>query len=290
MPDRSPPACLRILLPVLALVLSPAPCALADTMAGRIVTLSPHLAELVCELDACDRLVGVSEYSDYPRVVTQLPRVGGAAGFDQERIITLAPDHVLAWEGGTRPGDIDVLRRQGLTVTAVPGGDLADMLDAYRLLGDLLGRSEQAERRIADFTRRLARLEERYQDAPPLPVFIEIESRPLMGLGQSHAFSEALLYCGLVNILDDVGQAALAVDIETVLARQPAYVLLPRRSGGMEMAGPMQRYRMGEVDGVLGLVGFADDQALRQTARMLDAVEVVCAELRNDSAGAGTLP
>src|SRR5215510_732766 len=61
----------------------------------RIVALAPNLTEIVFALGAGDRLVGVSEYSDYPEAARKIPRVGGLE-VDAEKVAALRPDLVLA--------------------------------------------------------------------------------------------------------------------------------------------------------------------------------------------------
>ena len=61
----------------------------------RIVTLLPSLTETVCALDACARLVGVDNYSNWPASVAALPRVGGLDDANIEAIVALKPDLVL---------------------------------------------------------------------------------------------------------------------------------------------------------------------------------------------------
>ena len=61
----------------------------------RIVTMLPSLGETVCELGACDRLVGVDNYANWPPSVQRLPRVGGVEDPNIERIVALKPDLVL---------------------------------------------------------------------------------------------------------------------------------------------------------------------------------------------------
>src|SRR4029453_11074895 len=71
----------------------------------RIVSLAPHLTELVYAAGAGELLVGVVEYSDYPEAARSLPRVGDAWRVDMERLLALRPDVVLTWSSGT-PDDI----------------------------------------------------------------------------------------------------------------------------------------------------------------------------------------
>ena len=64
----------------------------------KIVTLSPHLAEMIYELGSESSLVGVSSYTDYPESAKSIPRIGDAFVLDLERMALLDPDVILAWE------------------------------------------------------------------------------------------------------------------------------------------------------------------------------------------------
>ena len=74
--------------------------------AQRIVTLTPHGTELVFAAGAGSRLAGATAFSNYPREAMRIPRVGDAARLDRERLLTLAPDLVIAWPSGNNPQDL----------------------------------------------------------------------------------------------------------------------------------------------------------------------------------------
>ncbi len=76
----------------------------------RVVTLAPHLTELVCAAGGCGKLVGVSAYSDYPPQAALLPQISDAATVNLEVVLGLKPDLVLAWDGGTSQETIARLR------------------------------------------------------------------------------------------------------------------------------------------------------------------------------------
>lgn len=67
-----------------------------DAVPKRIVTLLPSLAETVCELGECQRLVGTDNFADWPQSVKDLPKVGGLYDASVEAIVRLKPDLVLA--------------------------------------------------------------------------------------------------------------------------------------------------------------------------------------------------
>src|SRR5690606_38311901 len=86
-----------------------------DAAASRLITLAPHLAELVYAAGAGETLVAVSAYGNYPDAVGSLPEVGDAVRVDIERIVALKPDAVLAWASGT-----PVAARERLEALGIP--------------------------------------------------------------------------------------------------------------------------------------------------------------------------
>ena len=161
----------------------------------RIITLSPHLAELVITLGAGERLVGVIEHSDFPQQAQMLPRVGSASGLDMERIITLAPDLVIAWQGGTRGVDISKLKRLGFRVVSIKSENIDDIPRSIELLGDLLGQQRKAVSLVSEYHHRIEKLSQDYSVLPKQSVFIEISSLPLMGLTDKHSLGSGLRLC-----------------------------------------------------------------------------------------------
>ena len=101
----------------------------------RIVSLLPSLAETVCELGQCQRLVGVDRYSDFPASLKQLPQVGGGLDPNIEMIVALRPDVVLM-ATSSRAGER--LRALGLKVVALEPKTHADVQRVMLKIGQLL--------------------------------------------------------------------------------------------------------------------------------------------------------
>jgi len=117
------------------------------------VALAPNLTEIVFALGAGDRLVGVSEYSDYPEAARKIPRVGGLE-VDAEKVAALKPDLVLAIAEGNAQGPVRALEAAGVPVAVVASGSLDAVLEAIRAVGDRLGRREEAEALVARLSKR----------------------------------------------------------------------------------------------------------------------------------------
>jgi len=244
----------------------------------RIITLSPHLAELVFLLGAGDEIHGVSEYSDYPETVADIPRIGGAAGVDVERILSITPDLILAWQGGTRENDIRKLQELGLKVVSIKGETLDDIPDSIRIIGDLLNRQHKASELIGQFNEKLLQITRLYRNLPHHRIFIEISSQPLMGLTDRHSFSAGLALCGLDNIFSNEEKPTIVTDLESVLSRNTEYVLLRSRISGNDFLSRKPSYQIDE-DKAVEFVSFDEDVAFRQTPRLLDTIADVCNEI-----------
>jgi iron complex transport system substrate-binding protein len=101
----------------------------------RIVSLLPSLTEMVCELGACDRLVGVDNYSNWPASVHKLPRVGGLEDANIEFIVSLRPDVVLL---SVSSRALARLQGLGVKVVALEPKTLADVQRVVGKVGQVL--------------------------------------------------------------------------------------------------------------------------------------------------------
>ena len=191
----------------------------------RIVSLAPHIAELVFAVGAGESLVGVTAYTNYPDAAAKLPHVGDAFAVDQEQLAVLKPDLLLAWKSGTAAHVVDELRKQGYRVEVIETTGLKDVVAALQYIGRLTGRELQAQQLAESFKRGLDELAERYREAPPITVFYQVSNRPLYTINGDHYVSELITICGGRNIFAELGNLAPMVDVEAVLARDPEAML-----------------------------------------------------------------
>lgn len=101
----------------------------------RIVSLLPSLAETVCALDQCQRLVGVDRYSVYPESLRKLPQMGGGIDPNLEMVVGLRPDVVLMAKSSPAVARLEAL---GLKVVALEPKTHADVQRVILKVGQLL--------------------------------------------------------------------------------------------------------------------------------------------------------
>ncbi len=109
----------------------------------KIVSLAPSNTEIVYALGLEDRLVGVTEYDDYPEAAKSKPKIGGFSTVDIERVVAIQPDLILA-ANIHRDKVISELERLGLTVIAIDPHTVPEVMSAISLVGKATNKSEIA--------------------------------------------------------------------------------------------------------------------------------------------------
>jgi ABC-type Fe3+-hydroxamate transport system substrate-binding protein len=251
----------------------------ASADAARVVTLAPHLAELVCAAGACDQLVAVSAYSDYPAPVKKLPQIGDGFSVSYERLLALKPDKVFAWDGGTPPATIARLRQLGLPVESLAVSGLDDVAAALERIGATLGTADAARTAADSYRSRLAQLRARWHDATPIRVVYQIGTTPAYSIGGKSPISAALAVCGGVNVFADMPQLAAPIAAEAMLAVHPDVVLF----GGDDSTASIRAYWShlpgAPVTRYNTIYAVNADLLARATPRLLDGIEQVCGKL-----------
>src|SRR5437868_12293208 len=168
--------------------------------AKRIVTLAPFLTELAFSVGVGDRIVGVSEHSDYPEAAKRLPQVASSAGISIESVAALQPDLVLAWQDTMRPADLERFAALRIPVFVAKPLSILDVGRLYGTIEQLSGvRSPEPLRQFHEKLRRsLHKL-----DKPAVKVFLEVWHQPLTTIAGPHWMNEALAFCGATNAFQD---------------------------------------------------------------------------------------
>ena len=257
---------------------SPDPVATDPSTASalRIVTLAPHLAEMVFAVGAGDSLVGVSAWSDYPEAVTQIPLVGDAFAVDHEQLALLKPDLLLVWESGMPASTVQQLRERGYRVEVIRTRGLGDIESAIRQVGELAGQRSRANGLATEFREQLDALRADNLGKTRLRVFFQISQRPLYTVNQEHYLSEILDLCGGDNVFAELPELAPSVDVEAVIARRPDVLL----TGG-DVQSLKDWYSRPSVPAVENgqLYALPADEAGRPGPRVLVAAKAACESL-----------
>ena len=246
--------------------------------ARRIISLAPHATELLFAAGAGDRIVGVSQYSDYPPQAKTITSVGGATTLDIERIMQLKPDLIVAWGSGTPASQLARLRGLGLAVFESEPADFEAVATSLERLSLLAGTQATGNAAADGFRTALAQLRSSFAQRPLVTVFFQVWQAPLITLNDAHLVSAALKVCGARNVFGALPQLAPTVSIEAVLQADPDAIV----TSGNEQDDALKSWRrFPKMKAVAhrNLLQVPGDTLTRPGPRIVEATATLCRQL-----------
>ena len=248
--------------------------------AKRIVSLAPHITEMLFAAGAGDRVVGAVQYSDYPEAAKKIARVGGYTSVDMEKVAALKPDLVVAWKSGNRGAHLDKLRALGIPVFINEPRRIDDVARSIAQLGKLAGTDSAGEAAAQAFRKRHAALAAKYSARPPVRIFYEAWNRPLMTINGEHLISDVIRLCGGDNVFAKLPMLAPTIDAEAVLAAMPEVIVASGMGEGRpEWLDDWRKWTKLPAVAQGNLFFIPPDQIQRHTPRILDGAERLCGQL-----------
>lgn len=252
--------------------------------AKRIVSLAPHVTELLFAAGAGESLVGTVEYSDYPVAARNLPLVGGYSRIDLEAVIALSPDLIVAWESGNPTGDVEKLRSLGFQVYLSQPDSIEDVAVSIERFGVLSGSSITASSAANRFRERLARLRKQYSERSSVDTFYQIWNKPMKTVGGKQIISEVIRLCGGRNVFFRLDTFAPTVSVEAVISANPEVIIGSGMGGASAKLRPpwlddWKYWRSVTAVARDNLFYIPPDLIQRHTPRLLDGAELLCQQL-----------
>ncbi|NOX92866.1 MAG: cobalamin-binding protein [Gammaproteobacteria bacterium] len=248
--------------------------------AQRIISLAPHVTELLYAAGAGERIVGVVSYSDYPAAAKKLPKVGSYNAFDLEAIVALQPDLVVAWQSANPAAALEKLQTLSVPVFFSEPRRLEDVATNLERLGKLTANEVIADTASATFRRRLAGLRSKYRSAREVSVFYQVWHQPLMTIGGEHIISQVIELCGGRNVFASLSILAPKISLEAVLRKDPEVVVAG--NSALNHSGWKDDWRRWPALQAVEnnhLFYVNPDIIQRHTPRILQGAEVLCEHL-----------
>jgi cobalamin transport system substrate-binding protein len=190
----------------------------------RIVSLAPSLTETLYALGVQDRLVGDTDFCDYPPDAQKKTKVGGAINPNLEEIAALHPDLVLLTKEINRLDTLRALDTLGIPAYATRAQNVDEILSTTQKLADLLGVPETGKSLTADLQARLTALHSKLEALPPSRVLFVVWTRPLISVGKNTFIADALRRADATSIVDAT-QDWPQMNLEEVVRLQPDYLV-----------------------------------------------------------------
>jgi len=188
----------------------------------RVISLLPSLTESVCALGKCNTLVGTDRYSNWPKSIDSLPKLGAIGDFNIERIVQLKPDLVLLEKASPL-----ISRLKSLGIPTL-GFDIKSMEDEHRALQklDLVFDTTQGNRVWDQIQAQIVRANKQLPTSPKnISVYFEVNPAPFAA-GRSSFIGELLNRLDLMNIIPDSLGPFPKINPEFVVKAKPQVILI----------------------------------------------------------------
>lgn len=244
--------------------------------AGKIVSLSPHLTELLFSLGVGDRIEATVDFSDYPEAALNIPRLGNAFSVSVEAVIEQSPDLIVAWMTGGNHRTFEQLRTLGYPVFVNEASSLVGIAVAVQQLGILVGKPERGLELAENFRVDLESLRQSSSGAGSPKVFFQISDAQLYTVNSQHLIGQAIEVCGAENIFSDVEFFVPMVSYESVVERNPDVLVVSSPYPGYKSAWDDRWNDLGWG----GRVRTIDASLItRPSLRMLEGIKMLCETL-----------
>ncbi|MDV6252508.1 vitamin B12 ABC transporter substrate-binding protein BtuF [Vibrio sp. EA2] len=248
---------------------------LANEPAQRIISLAPHATELAYAAGLGDKLIAVSESSDYPEQANKLEKVSNYQGIKLERIIALRPDLVIAWPSGNPAKELEKLAQFDVPIYYSTTDSLEEIADNIEQLSHYSENPQVGQQAAEDFRAGLKALKDKYNTEDKVRYFYQLSEKPIITVAGKNWPSEVFSFCGGENIFANAGSPYPQVSIEQVITRQPDVIFTSRHamsSDGMwsEWKNEVPALRDGHIWSLNA------DWINRPTPRTLNAITEVC--------------
>ena len=250
----------------------------------RIITVAPHLSEVVEAAGGANRLISVSAYSNFPESVKKLPITSDARSIDLEKMKSLRPDLIIYWRGGTPESQIESIKKTftSIQVVSVEPKKLTDIANDIETIGKLLGTETIAKKNTDAFRAQIIELKHQYQNKNKrkVRIFYQVWAQPLMTLNQDHLIADIINICGGEQLFAKEKLLVPTVSREAVVKANPEIIFTAVDTQQMKTDWSMwssipqlaatQRKAFIDIDG---------DMISRPSTRIMQGAKKICSEI-----------
>jgi len=201
----------------------------------RIISLAPSITETLFALGLGDKVVGVTDWCDYPPEALEKEKVGGYTTPDIEKIVALNPDLILVAHG-TPMEVINTMVGLGLTLFGIKTTDLDDLLNDIKRIGEITDKELEAQALTSEMAVEIQAVTDQTEELEQRPkVFYIVWHDPLQTAGSGTFIHELIEKGGGVNICGNITGYPI-ISIEEVIACNPEVIITSAWPGIYEWA------------------------------------------------------
>ena len=199
-----------------------------ETEPQRIISLAPSITETLFALGLDDRIVGVTDYCDYPEEAKLKPSVASFTKPNLEKLVSVEPDLIFA-ESIHTAEVVSSLEELGLTVIVITDSSVELILDNILLIGKAANINQNAEELVDELTSRIAAVTGPINELPEssLPRIMHIMwDMPIFCTGGKTYINDMFNYAGSINVYATEFEGSREVSLEDIVAKNPEIIII----------------------------------------------------------------
>jgi|WetSurMetagenome_2_1015567.scaffolds.fasta_scaffold11547_4 iron complex transport system substrate-binding protein len=204
-----------------------------DSVPQRIISLAPSNTQILYAIGADDRVVGLTDYDQYPYnfsawfAAGNMTSIGGFSTPNQETIASLNPDLLLA--SNIHDTYLSTFRSLGYKVITLNPGNVSSVLNDILMVGKATGEDHNAQALVDSINAKIDAVSQKIaaSHTPKRSVYYEVWYPPLMSAGSTSFISDVITHAGGINIFENETQAYPTVSSETIVQKNPSVIILP---------------------------------------------------------------
>jgi iron complex transport system substrate-binding protein len=249
----------------------------------RIISLAPNHTEVLYALGLGDRVVGVTEYCNYPPEAAEKPKVGDFVNTDLELVVGLEPDLVLATTMHMAE-TVPAIQERGIPVFVLDPQSVASVMDEIRTLGRITGREAAADALVADMQARIDAVQQKVKDAPRPKVFWELGPE-LFTVGPNTFVNDLINLAGGENVAADADTPWPQLSVEAIILKDPDVIVLADHNYGQTVEMVKERPGWEDIAAVKegSIIEITNDDIVsRPGPRLVEGLEFLAKALHPD--------
>jgi len=251
--------------------------------AKRIISLAPHVTEMIFAAGAGHLLVGVSEYSDYPEQAKKIASVGNVFALDLERVLALKPDLIVIWGSGNAKQLAKKLRDNKVTVFESEPHNFEDIASSLERISTLAATETVGKNAAKLFRQRLQNLSDTYRlkdKEKAVNVFHQMIKSPLMTVNREHFISKMITLCGGHNVFAELKDISATITTEALLLANPDMIFSSGKDD-QELRQNWSQFPNLTAVKKQNFYSINGDWLHRAGPRILDGTEQLCKAIRD---------
>lgn len=205
----------------------------------RVVSISPSQTEILFSLDLDDKIVGVSDYCDYPVEAFEKEKIGNAFAINVEKILELEPSIVFLYNDAA-PEAIEQIKASGISVLIYSPETIDEIFNTILEVGKIMDVEEVANQIVNEMNIKKDNIVNKVKDLEKVRVFYQVWDEPLMTAGQGSFINELITLAGGENVAADGDGAYPQYSVEAMVEKDPEIYIAPEHTAESFTLSPEQ--------------------------------------------------